>query len=137
MKRIIWAAAIIIILAACFPAFADVVGKTNEEVRAIAEPIVNSILEGFNADDYAKFSKDFDDTMKEALPNEKFLKTNKQMKGETGNYKSREYLGFLNKAQYAVVLWKGKFDKTSEDVLIKLVLSKRGDKYVVAGLWFE
>jgi hypothetical protein len=36
-----------------------------------------------------------------------------------------------------VALWKGKFSQTASDVLIKLVVSKRPDKVVVVGLWFQ
>jgi len=127
----------IAVAVASAPALSDAIGKTDDEVRAIAEPIIDSILDGMKTGDYAKFSKDFDDTMKEALTKEKFASTNQQLRSQMGNYKSREYIGFLNKGKMTIVMWKGKFDGTEDDILIKLVLSKRGDKNYVTGLWFQ
>jgi len=118
-------------------AFAGVIGKTNEEVRAIAEPILDNILQGFKTDDYVKYSRDLDDTLKETISENKFLETDRQIEGSIGNYQSREYLGFLTKDQMTVVLWKGRFDRSVDDVLIKLVVSKRKDRYLVTGLWFQ
>ncbi len=36
-----------------------------------------------------------------------------------------------------MVLWKGAFDGTPDDILIKLVLFRRQDKVQVVGLWFQ
>jgi len=60
-----------------------------------------------------------------------------QLLKKLGKYKSKEYLGFLNQERYTIVLWKGKFAESNNDILIKLVLSKRQDKTVVVGLWFQ
>lgn len=117
--------------------FCGAIGKTDEEVRAIAEPILDSILEGFKTDDYGKYSKDFDNMLKESISEKKFLDTDRQIQGSIGNYQSREYLGFLVKGQRTLVLWKGRFDRSEDDVLIKLVVSKRNNKYLVTGLWFQ
>jgi hypothetical protein len=46
-------------------------------------------------------------------------------------------LGFLQKGKTTVVLWKGRFTNSADDVLIKLVLSPRGDQTRVLGLWFQ
>ena len=112
-------------------------GKTDKGVRTIAEPILDSILEGFKTSDYAKYSKDFDDTLKEAISQKKVFEVSGQIKSSIGNYQSREYLGFLTKGQMTVVLWKGRFNKSEDDVLIRLVISKRGNKYLVTGPWFQ
>ncbi|PKN01972.1 MAG: hypothetical protein CVU77_03290 [Elusimicrobia bacterium HGW-Elusimicrobia-1] len=62
------------------------VGKTNQDVGKIAEPILDNIL---NAQGMTK------------------------------------------------VLWKGRYDKTEEDVLITVVITKRKNKNLVTGLWFQ
>ena len=116
---------------------AEVIGKTDEEVQLVAESVLDTILTGMKTENYATYSKDFDETMKEALPEEAFLAANKQILESMGEYKSREYLGFLNKGEMTVILWKGTFDKTDDHLLIKLTLSKREDKCLVTGLWFQ
>ena len=137
MRHVIYVVLILAMVVASTSTFAGVIGKTDEEVRAIAEPILDNILEGFKTDDYVKYSRDLDDTLKETISENKFLETDRQIESSIGNYQSREYLGFLTKGQMTVVLWKGRFDKSVDDVLIKLVVSKRKDRYLVTGLWFQ
>ena len=116
---------------------ADVVGTSDQQVQAAADPILDNLLAGFNEGDYQKYSKDFDPTLKESLPEAKFKQVRSEILQKIGKYQSRKYLGFLNQNQFTVVLWKGKFSDTASDVLIKLVSSKRPDKVVVVGLWFQ
>ena len=137
MRYVIYVVVMSAMVVVSISAFAGVIGKTNEEVRAVAEPILDNILEGFKTDDYVKYSRDLDDTLKETISENKFLETDRQIESSIGNYQSREYLGFLTKGQMTVVLWKGRFDRSVDDVLIKLVVSKRKDKYLVTGLWFQ
>jgi len=137
MRNVIYVAVILAIIVVSVSTFAGVIGRTNEEVRAIAEPILDNILEGFKTDDYRKYSRDLDDTLKETISQKKFLEIDRQIQSSIGNYQSREYLGFLIKGQMTVVLWKGRFDGSIDDVLIKLVVSKRKNKYLVTGLWFQ
>lgn len=137
MRYVIYVVIMSAMVVVSVSAFAGVIGKTNEEVRAIAEPILDNILQGFKTDDYVKYSRDLDDTLKETISENKFLETDRQIEGSIGNYQSREYLGFLTKDQMTVVLWKGRFDRSVDDVLIKLVVSKRKDRYLVTGLWFQ
>ncbi len=94
-------------------------------------------MAGFNAGDYQKYSRDFDDSLKEAISEKKFQQVRENILKGLGKYKSRHYLGFLKKDKMTAVLWKGVFDKTEDDVLIKLVLSQRKDKNLVVGLWFQ
>jgi hypothetical protein len=121
----------------CTPAYAEVIGNTDDEVRTIATPILDNILEGIKTGDYAKYVKYFDETMKDALPKPTFVMSNMQIQHLFGQYLSRHYLGFLKKGNMTLVLWKARYDKTEDDVLIKLTLSKRGDNNWVTGLFFQ
>jgi len=133
------ATAVIILLAmVCVgPVRAEVVGQTDAEVQAAVEPMVENLLAGFNDGNYQKYSRDFDPMLKESLPEEKFREVRTDILNKIGRYQSRQYLGFLNQNRFTAALWKGKFDKTASDVLIKLVTSKRQDKVVIVGLWFQ
>ena len=115
----------------------EVIGNTNQEVRTIATPILDNILDSIKTDNYVKYVKDFDETMKEAMSETMFVASNQQIQLLFGKYLSRDYLGFLKRGSMTVVLWKARYDKTENDVLIKLTLSKRGDKSLVTGLFFQ
>ena len=116
---------------------AAIVGQSNEQVLAIADPIMDNIFDGLNNDDYYKYSRDFDSTLKETLSPERFLSVHKEIKDWVGNYLYREYLGFINRQAITIIFWKGVFDKTQDEILIKLVVSEHEGNYFVTGLWFQ
>ena len=111
--------------------------KTTQEIRDIAEPILDNILDGFKFDDYLRYSKDFDPALKVIGSRTKFFKVNRYIQSSLGNYLAREYMGSLRKGDMIIVLWKGTFDKTRNDVLIKLVVTERNNRYLVSGLWLQ
>jgi hypothetical protein len=111
--------------------------KTNKEMQKVADPILDNILEAFKLEDYIAYSKDFDKTLKIVGSRTKFFKVARFLQDSIGNYLYREYMGSIYKQDSIVVLWKGSFDKTREDVLIKLFLSKKNNRYVVTGLRFQ
>jgi hypothetical protein len=119
------------------PATAEVIGQNDQEVQAVANPILDAVLTGFNAGDYALYSKYFDSTLKDAITEKKFQKVRSDILKRLGKYQSRTYLGFQRQGNFTVALWKGRFKASKDDVLIKLVLSKRGNKVEVSGLWFQ
>ena len=137
MRKNVVSILVLIVLLAAIPAAAAFIGTNNDQVKAVAEPILDNLLTGFNKGNYAQYSKDFDATLREAIPEGKFKQVREDILKKLGTYKSKKYLGFLNQQAYTVVLWKGAFAGTKDDVLIKLVLSKRQDKVVVTGLWFQ
>jgi hypothetical protein len=137
MRKNFIATLVLMTLLLALPAGAALVGTDDRQVKAVAEPILDNLLAGFNQGNYGQYSKDFDDAMREAIPEEKFQQVRKDLLEKLGKWKSKKYLGFLNQQAYTIVLWKGTFDATREDILIKLVLAKRQDKVVVAGLWFQ
>jgi hypothetical protein len=127
----------VLVLGAALPAAADFVGQDNSEVQTVADPILDTVLKGFSEGDYELYSQYFDDTMKDVISKKKFLQVRKDILKSIGAYESRSYLGYLQKGKTTVVLWKGKFANTADDVLVKLVLSRRGDQAKVLGLWFQ
>ena len=128
---------VIVIASLITPAFAVERAKTTQEIKAIADPLIDNIVDGFKFDKYTQYCRDFDPELKVIGSRTKFFKVSRHIKTSLGNYLYRKYMGSLLKGDMIVVLWKGKFDKTSNDVLIKLVIKKQNRRYVVIGLWFQ
>jgi len=137
MKSKIYFLIIIAIFILATSAFGEIIGINDKEIQPISDLVLDNILKGIKTDNYDKYSKDFDETMKKAETPKQFRESNKQLRNIFGNYQQRTYLGFLNQSKMTIVLWKARFDGTGNDVLIKLVISKRADKYLVTGLWFQ
>ena len=111
--------------------FAEVVGNTDKTIEDIANPILNNILDGIKTGNAEKYSKDFKASRR------MFMQKYDQVQAQIGNWKGYQYLGFLNRETETIVLWKGHFTKTDNDVLIKMAISKENGKYLVVGLWFQ
>jgi hypothetical protein len=137
MRTVLASLLCLVVLLLALPAATAPVGADQVQVKAVADPILDNLLTGFNQGNYVQYSKDFDDTLREAIPDNKFQQVRQELLKKLGAFNSKTYLGFLNQQAHSVILWKGKFADTKDDILIKLVLSKRQDKVVVVGLWFQ
>ena len=115
----------------------DPILQDNNQIEKLATPILENILLGIEKQDYKMYSKDFDESMKKASPESKFKDDREQIISRVGLIKEKTYLGFLNKAYYTLILWKGKSDKSDDDLLIQLACSIQNDKIFIIGLWFK
>lgn len=111
--------------------------RTAKDIRIVADLLLDNILNGFKQDDYLEYSKDFDPSLKVLGARTKFFNVNRYIKKFLGNYLYREYIGSLQRGNNTLVLWKGVFDKTENDVLIKLVIARKNNRYFVTGLWLQ
>ena len=137
MKHVFCCLMVFLMSAVAAPGYSAVIGTTNEEVKNIVEPILENVMSGFNKDDYFQYSKDFDATLRETITSDRFQEIREDITKWIGSYLYREYLGFINREAITIVFWKGIFDKTEEEILIKMVVSERNGKYFITGLWYQ
>ena len=116
---------------------AAIVGSTDQQVQDSVNPLLDAVIQGLQDDNYELYTKYFNPALKSSISQDRFKQIDQQLSEMLGNYLYREYLGFLNKGAFTVVLWKGVFDRAANDVLIKLVVSKNPGGLVITGLWFE
>jgi hypothetical protein len=102
------------------------------EKNALAESMVDGMLKGINKDDYALYCGNFYKGLKEQFKEKDFKALNDDLKKQVGEYKSRKFIGMLNKKLVDIFLWKAKFTKTDEDVLIRLFLIEDEGQYKVS-----
>ena len=137
MKKILYGLMVFLICAIAIPAHGAVIGQTDKEVKDIAEPIFDNVMKGFSADDYIEYSKNFDSTLKETITSKRFREIRGDILKWVGSYLYREYLGYINREAVTIVFWKGIFDKTQDEILIKMVVSERNGECLITGLWYQ
>ena len=115
------------------PALAAPLKETEQKVQAIADPIIDNILQAMKKGDYGAFTRDFERGLKQKLDSTLFESRREEYKKKIGEYGSRTYLGSLDQGGMTVILWKSRFSGTDDDVLLKLFLSKEGDRILVKG----
>ena len=124
---------LITVLAGCSNAKA-VTGSLRDEILAYADPATDSILQGMNDHDYATFSKDFDDTMKNAINETQFQSMEQTIIGKVGKYVSRKLDSVVDQDKYYQVMYNAKFEQ-DDPVLVRVVFTK--DTHQVSGLFFD
>ena len=104
---------------------------TDAEKVNLAEPLLDRILQGVNKGDYAIYSGNFSKGLKDQITEKDFKTLNDDLLKKIGEYKSRTFLGILNKKLVDIYLWKAKFAKTDEDFIIRLFLIEDEGKFKV------
>ena len=104
---------------------------TDVEKVKLAEPMLDTILQGASKDDYAVYSSNFSKGLKDQLTEKDFKILNDDLKKKIGEYDSRKFLGILNKKLVDIYVWKAKFTKTDEDFMIRLFLVEDEGKFKV------
>ena len=140
MKKITIIGLITVAIIAAVVIFAGCVEKNQvdvNQVRKYADPITESILLGMNGNNYSKYSKHFDQTMKNAVPEAVFNETNNLIKSKIGDYVSKEFWKVESKGQYTTVYYKAKFTKETEHVTVKVVFQEIMENAKVSGLWLD
>ena len=124
---------ILVIVLAAVPVFAGC-GK----VAPYADPATENILIAMNNEDYASFSKDFDDTMKSELSEDVFPDFLASVNGQVGAYilDSKNLNGVniengITTANYTIDF------ESMEDVTLDVIFQKIDGKMMVVGLWFN
>lgn len=118
----------------------------DEQLKNIAENYMDSIMMGMKNKDYKMFSEHLTDELKTDITKDKFQLMVESFDKEKGSYDSRKYLGMLQKNYFRVYLWKAKYKKSAEkskkddlenDTLVRLILGKVDEKYLIFGFSFQ
>ncbi len=105
-------------------------------VETQATEIVRNIVQGITEGDYQKYTRDFSDAMRKSSDHESFLQLQSNLRKHVGKFKSMAYIGFYSQEGFLITLFKARFSKEKDDVLVNLVLDRHKDPKVT-GLWFE
>ena len=123
------------LLTACAPAGTTLTGADREAVLAYSEAKTDNLLVGMNANDYAAFSKDFDQDMLNGIPQEQFDVLKKDRDEKLGLYVSRQVKNVVQQGDFYVVFYEAKFEK--DDAVTMRVVFRIAEPHQVSGLWFD
>jgi hypothetical protein len=118
---------------------------TGKASNNLAEPsyspqITENILLAINAGDYAAFSKDFDDSMRKALPAESFQKQfSDGILGKIGEYQgnSKRFFQSSSQAQYTTVVYYAVYSGEPGAVLVQISFRMVNGQPLVSGIFFN
>jgi hypothetical protein len=114
-------------LSACSPAPAS---GADPQVYA---QTTEMMLKAVNNNDYAQFSADFNDQMKQTFTEDDFRQLSAAVKTKLGSYVADEFYGIESQSGLTVVTYMAKFTDKSETVTVKIGFQKAGGKNIVSG----
>jgi hypothetical protein len=127
------------ILGACqksSPSGAMLSEQQRKAVLAFSESKVNNLLEGWNQDDYAVFSKDFDPDLLKSMTQHEFEKLSQDEFTGLGRYHSREVEGVVQRSDGSyTVIYYVVFD--NDDEVLMRVTFRADEPHEISGLHFE
>jgi len=111
--------------------------KDNTPDSGRPEAILKEIIRGISEGDYAMYTRNFSDQLKVTQKREDFLQLQRDIQKKLGIPKSVGYLGFYVQEGSKIILFKARFGRHKDDVLIRLVMDKDAANPKVTGLWFD
>ncbi len=127
--------ALTVFLGACQPQPAPITGANRDAVLTYSEGMTDNLLQGLNSSDYAAFSRDFDDAMKQGIPASGFANTRSQIVDKIGQYVSRQVADVSELQGNIIVNYAAEFEQEG-GVSVRVVFTK-AEPHKITGLWFN
>ena len=115
----------------------DLSNKSDEEIRSIATPIMDNLMEGSTEINWEKHTRDHTERTKKILTKEELERQCKDYQSKFGTFTDREYLGVTKHQDYVNVIWKQKMSKSSNEYTAILSLVQEGNRYLVDRCWVD
>ena len=109
---------------------------TEVEVRSLADPIAENLLQAMNTADYAQYTRDFDDSFKQNLSQSAFETINSLRIETVGPYVSKEFWQAVQKNEKITVAYRANFSGDSS-VIFSLYLKNINGKWYVDGTYYD
>lgn len=112
-------------------------GEEKEAVLAYSEAMTENMMAGMKAGDYATFSRDFDQAMLNAMPQEAFDKFKQDYDGKLGAYVSHNVNRVMQSqsGKFVAVVYDAVFEK--DDAVSMRVVFRADEPHQISGLWFN
>jgi len=105
--------------------------KSDAEILAIADPIMDNLMEASTAIDHARHVRDFTDRLKAIVTIDYLEKVCRQYQSEKGLFGPRELVAIFRRPHSVAIVWKQQFTKSPGDYVAEMVLVQQGSRYLV------
>jgi hypothetical protein len=110
--------------------------EEEAQVRAYADPVVDTLLEGFNQGNYTRYSQDFSEEMRRALNASAFEQNRALVISKIGMYIARGEAYVALKGDYITANYKADFTE-EQGVDVRVVFKQGDESHQIYGLWFN
>jgi hypothetical protein len=112
----------------------DWLTKTDEEIMAIATPIMDNLMQASTDIDHARHVRDFSDNMKAIVTRDNLTRQCKQYQAELGSFTKRELVGIFRKKTDVRIFWRQWYSKSDDEFVAFMHLMFRDGKFEVVNV---
>jgi hypothetical protein len=105
--------------------------KSDEEILAVANPIMDNLMEGSSEVNHEKHTRDFTDRMKDIVGEEYLQNVCQRYQAEWGYFSRREFVAVFRRPASVAVIWKQWCTKQEGEFVAELVLVEKNSRYLV------
>lgn len=109
----------------------DLSTKSEAEILAIANPIMDKLMDASTAVDYERHTRDFTDRLKSVLSKERLEWICQDYQSTKGFFTHREFVAVFRRPDSVAVVWKQGFTRQPGDFVAEMVLVQQDGKYLV------
>jgi len=109
----------------------DLAQKSDEEILAVANPIMDNLMEASTAIDYERHTRDFTERAKCMLSKSALESICAQYQSTKGFFAKREFVAAFKRPESVAVVWRQTFTMAPGDFVAELVLVQQGGRYLV------
>ena len=101
------------------------------QVSAIANPIMDNLMEASIAIDHSRHVRDFTDRVKSIVTPEYLQRVCAKYQSEKGYFAQRDAITVLRRPGAALIAWKQKFTRIPGEFLAEMILVERDGRFLV------
>lgn len=105
--------------------------KSDAEILAVANPIMDNLMDASTAIDYERHIQDFTDRLKGMLSRERLEVICSEYQSTKGFFAKREFVAVFRRPESVAVVWKQRFTKQPGDFVAEMVLVQQDGRYLV------
>ncbi|MEO7431067.1 MAG: hypothetical protein ABIR62_03385 [Dokdonella sp.] len=105
--------------------------KSDDEIRAVADPIMDNLMRASTAIDYHRHTRDFTERARSVLSSSAFECICRQYQQTQGDFAERTFVAAFRRPASVAVVWRQTFTKAPGDYVAEIVLVQRGDQTLV------
>ncbi|NGZ95879.1 MAG: hypothetical protein CV089_07075 [Nitrospira sp. WS110] len=105
--------------------------RSDEEILAVAEPIMDNLMEASTRIDHERHVRDFTERLKALVTRDYLERVCRQYQAEKGFFAKRELVAIFRRPQSVAIVWKQRFSKQSGEFVAEMVLVEQDSRYLV------
>lgn len=109
----------------------DLFQKSDDEILAVANPIMDNLMDASTMIDYERHIRDFSDRLKNILSKERLEWICQDYQSTKGFFAGRQFVTIFRRPDSVAVIWKQRFTKQTGDFVAEMVLIQQSGRYLV------